>query len=154
MKNKTLPISVLTSNQTQTFTKSFDGCRLDVSIRFDDRCKNKHNSFSITSDFYKGLRLESCGCQHDLVSKHFPELRKYIKWHLTSTDGPLHYIANTMYFVKLGQFENARNCAVMPNAHDSFFTQDTKALKEALTLRLPALMEEFKTDMIELGFTY
>ena len=26
-----------------------------------------------------------------------PELAPYIKWHLVSSDGPLHYIANTVY---------------------------------------------------------
>lgn len=156
MKTKTLPISVLTPKQVKTFTKSFDGYRLDVSVRFDDSCKNGHNSFGITSDLYKGTRLDSCGCQHELVSKHFPELRKYIKWHLTSTDGPMHYIANTMYFIELGNFESARKCAVMPYTPDSFFTQSKskKAMEKTLLKRLPALMEEFKADMIELGFTY
>lgn len=153
MKTKTLPISVLTLKQVKTFTKSFDGYKLNVYVRFDDSCKNGHNSFSITSDLYKGNRLESYGCQHELVSKHFPELRKYIKWHLTSTDGPLHYIANTMYFVELGQFESARISAVMPNCPDSFFSSK-KSLKKALSVRLPELMIEFKKDMEELDFIY
>jgi hypothetical protein len=37
------------------------------------------------------------GCCHDEVAKHFPELAPFIKWHLTSSDGPMHYIANTVY---------------------------------------------------------
>jgi hypothetical protein len=37
------------------------------------------------------------GCIHEDIAKHFPELMPYIKWHLTSTDGPMHYLANTLY---------------------------------------------------------
>jgi hypothetical protein len=34
---------------------------------------------------------------HDEVVKHFPELAPFIKWHLCSSDGPMHYVANTLY---------------------------------------------------------
>ncbi len=37
------------------------------------------------------------GCIHDEIAKHFPELFPLIKWHLCSTDGPMHYEANTIY---------------------------------------------------------
>lgn len=37
------------------------------------------------------------GCCHDEVAKHFPELAPLIKWHLCSSDGPMHYLANTVY---------------------------------------------------------
>lgn len=34
---------------------------------------------------------------HDEIREHFPELAPFIKWHLMSTDEPLHYVANTVY---------------------------------------------------------
>ena len=34
---------------------------------------------------------------HDEIIKVFPELVSLIKWHLCSTDEPLHYVANTVY---------------------------------------------------------
>jgi hypothetical protein len=85
-----------------------------VEIRYDDECGNGHNSFAITADLYdrkdripgeshvtlsdKSVRyLGSCGCMHEGIEKHFPELKKYIKWHLTGSDGPMHYIPNTVY---------------------------------------------------------
>jgi hypothetical protein len=154
MKNKALPKSTLTSKQTKFLKKTIGLNRLEVTIRFDDECKNGHNSFAVTGDYYRGSKLEYCGMLHDLVHKHFPELRKYLKWHLTSTDGPMHYVANTLYWVEQGNFEYARNTAVMPNAPDAFFTQDKELLKKALALRLPGLMIEFKEDMEELGFVY
>lgn len=73
--------------------------KIRVQIRFDDNCKNGHNSFSVTGDIYRpGARdVDACGCLHDEIAKHFPELAHLIKWHLVSTDGPMHYIANATY---------------------------------------------------------
>jgi len=70
-----------------------------AKVRHDDQCGNGHNTFSITAHIsYPGARdWIAGGCIHDEVVKHFPELRPYLKWHLCSTDGPLHYIANTVY---------------------------------------------------------
>lgn len=34
---------------------------------------------------------------HEEVAKHFPELAPFIKWHLTSSDGPMHYLGNVTY---------------------------------------------------------
>jgi len=38
------------------------------------------------------------GCLHEEISKHFPELIPYIRWHLTGWDGPMHYAANAAYW--------------------------------------------------------
>jgi hypothetical protein len=75
---------------------------MHVTVRFDDECKNGHMSFSITAEVYTNESLRrrdcaACGCMHEEIERVFPELAPLIKWHLTSTDGPLHYIANTVY---------------------------------------------------------
>jgi len=100
--------SVLVKNQEKTFVKSFnedgDNKKITVTIRFDDRCGNGKNSFSITGEIYNfSLRsrdkVESCGCIHDDIEKHFPELKEYIPFHLMSAnEGPMHYVANALYF--------------------------------------------------------
>ncbi len=90
-----------------------DPVALVAHVRHDDSCKNGHNSFAITCDVYeahrmqdvptvqhsggKKLWLSGCGCQHELVREFFPELAHLLKWHLSSTDGPMHYVANTVY---------------------------------------------------------
>lgn len=97
--------SVLTKHQQKVFTKEYteNGTRYRITakIRHDDSCGNGHNTFSVTGDIdeFRGgyFREYSGGCIHDDISKHFPELRKFIKWHLMSTDEPLHYVANTTY---------------------------------------------------------
>jgi hypothetical protein len=75
------------------------GAVIVAEMRFDDDCGNGHNSFAITAEIFRpGARdCEACGCLHDEVAEYFPELAPLIKWHLTSSDGPLHYIANTVY---------------------------------------------------------
>ncbi len=74
------------------------GTRIKVYLRFDDHCKNGHSSFAITAILYdnKGNDVGG-GCCHDDIVKAFPEFAHLIKWHLVSTDGPMHYIANTVY---------------------------------------------------------
>jgi hypothetical protein len=70
--------------------------------------------FSITGEIYSAARvrgekkvsfdgqnwwMHSCGCQHEMIAKTFPELAPFIKWHLSAADGPMqmHYVANAVY---------------------------------------------------------
>lgn len=111
-----MSVSILTKKQTKTFRKDYteDGkpCVIIAEVRYDDECGNGHNSFGITGTLYDSYRcpgestvqssgktLYCCGggCIHDEIAKHFPHLKPFIKWHLTSSDGPMHYIANTVY---------------------------------------------------------
>jgi hypothetical protein len=76
-----------------------NGAMLTVCLRFDDGCRNRHQSFAITSNIKlpKAHDIEAGGCLHDEIAKVFPELAPLIKWHLFDTTGPMHYIANTVY---------------------------------------------------------
>lgn len=69
-------------------------------LRFDDDCGNGHNTFSITMDSLAQHAGAFGGCMHDEIAQVFPEYAHLIKWHLMSTDGPMHYIANTLYHAK------------------------------------------------------
>lgn len=98
--------SVLAS---QTFTSETRPCpsygehaTIRADVRFDDECRNGHNTFAVTGTIrdprYRGSRGELAGgCVHEEIAKAFPELAPLIRWHLTSSDGPMHYIANTIY---------------------------------------------------------
>ena len=70
---------------------------LSVELRFDDSRHNGHETFSITGEVRSPARWEAGGCTHEAIAEVFPELEPLIKWHLTSTDGPMHYVANTCY---------------------------------------------------------
>jgi hypothetical protein len=71
--------------------------RITAELRFDDECKNGHETFAVTADIREDGREYAGGCCHDEIAKHFPEWAPLIKWHLCSTDGPMHYLANTTY---------------------------------------------------------
>ncbi len=109
----TLPVSVLTKSQKKRLRAEYPGGVIIAEVRHDDERGNGHNTFSITAEIYgpdripgetttqhsngKTMWLHSGGCCHDEVAKHFPKLAPLLKWHLTSTDGPMHYLANTIY---------------------------------------------------------
>jgi len=81
------------SNQTiiasRFFIKGGVEYQITVQMRFDDQCKNGHSSFAITG------WLDDCSdCIHDEIAAHFPELAPLIKWHLMSTNGPMHLAGN------------------------------------------------------------
>lgn len=105
-----LPKSILTKRQVQKHVKHVmeDGKQhtLFIDIRYDDSCGNGHNSFAITGSFYRGKydidpkserNLITCGAIHDTIEQHAPEYAPFIKWHLTSSDGPMYYVENTVY---------------------------------------------------------
>ena len=191
--------------------------RLTVKLRFDDEYRNGHETFAITGTL-RNTRLVgdrgiiSCGCLHDEIAQHVPKLAHLIKWHLTSINGPMHYLANTIYHAgdhdhnglragerrqirngKTGQLAwkledvpakyldsneppppvtlnyvpweivgegkvrdlaAARRAAVWPDAPDEILMSEPEVLKAALEERLPALMVEFKRDMLACGFLW
>ena len=89
--------------QTISASRTIGAEKVTVELRFDDKCKNGHESFAITGRIYeirKGRTVKepaACGCIHEEIVRVFPELASLIKWHLVSTDGPMHYLANTLY---------------------------------------------------------
>ena len=151
--------SKLTRNQKKTFGPRFiAGWGKDASItarvRFDDECKNGHNTFSITADITTPTSrrrndIEGGGCLHEEVARVFPKLAPFIKWHLCSTDGPMYYVANTIYWAKAGNLENARNTAVWPDA-----TLEQLQDANQLDARLPQLLADFRHDIESLGFEW
>lgn len=76
--------------------------QMNVEIRFDDECKNGHQTFAITASVYtaesRRMRdIAAGGCMHEEIANVFPELAPLIRWHLMSTDSPMHYVANAVY---------------------------------------------------------
>lgn len=153
-----VPETKLTSEQSKVIVKNFEenGNRytLKIKIRFDDSCRNGHNSFAITADLMENSKEHSCGCLHDEIVKHAPELGKYIKWHLCSSNGPMYYLANTTFHVQDGKIDHARSSAIWQDAKDEDFRCTKEELELKLLARLPKLMTDFKSAIEELGFIY
>jgi hypothetical protein len=159
----TLPASVLTKKQTKDtdwkqFTETGIKHRIRAFVRYDDECGNGHNTFAITGQIQEihGSRWvdSSFGMLHDEIGKRFPQIALLLKWHLCSSDGPMHYIANTLYHIKQGNLDYARSSAVWPEAADADLLDDIGNVKARLAERLPALMQEFKAAVESLGLVY
>lgn len=102
--------STRTFNQRKHWRKSInyhgEDAVIAVTARYDDDCRNGHNTFSLTADVRATDRRRNPsdggwiagGCLHEEIAKHFPGLAPLIKWHLCSSDGPMHYLANAVYF--------------------------------------------------------
>lgn len=147
--------TILTYRQRKEFLAHFkygdQWVTLRATVRHDDTCRNGYNTFSITGEIPE---LEMGGCLHKEIAEHLPALAPFIKWHLTSTDGPMHYVANTVYHVKERNLDYARSTAVWPEATDDDLLCTEPELTAKLNARLPALMEKFKEAVESLGFTY
>ena len=167
----------------KVYTENGETYRIIANVRHDDDCGNGHNTFSVTGEIVRkqGSRWveDSCGCLHDEVARHFPEIAHLIKWHLCSTGGPLHYVANTVYLagdrdhnglkagetrgmvkrerVRVGegkerQLEAARSSAVWPDATAEELT--APGLTERLEERLAALLADFRADVEAFGLSW
>ncbi len=175
--------TTLTKRQTKKFRKDFmengEPVTLIAEVRYDDDCGNGHNTFAITGERYEKHRhsgepstkhnsgatlwLCSCGCLHDDIAERFPELATLIKWHLCSSDGPMHYVANSQYWAGQSGYcnggpndppnlEHFRSTAIWPEATEGDMKRKDLAL--ILESRLEALMADFRAAVESLGFTY
>lgn len=125
---------------------------------------NEYPYFSITGDITtKNDVYVSSGQITDEIYQYIPELRPYMKWHLTSTQQPMHYIGNASYWamftepwvpretplekrieylhkaIVYGALESDKN--VVPEELGD------KELVKWLNWRLPNLMNAFNEDM-------
>lgn len=141
--------TVLTKNQTKVIGKTvynsklypeFNGKYLKINIRYDDECGNGHNSFAITGEC--GGRNGIGGCIHDFIIEQAPELEKYIKWHLTSSDGPMHYVANSMYHAR----EIKKNTVI--RSYDECLQFNNFPFTYTLPKRLKAFIETYEGETI------
>jgi hypothetical protein len=131
---------------------------ITVELRYDDSCKNSHNTFSIIGTISGSICW--AGAIHKEIAQFFPSIKPYLKWHLCSSIGPMHYIENTLYFVENKEtgiclkerLNLARRCAIWPEATDEELLSPD--LRSKLEARLPALLEDFASATESLGFTY
>lgn len=119
--------------------------------------------FSVTMDTYRqagnGRWMEdNFGCQHDEVRRLFPPLAPYLRWHLVSTAGPIHYAANAAFWAGLGRnyppnrehFDSTTLWGALPGdgpLHPMDAGIGGLELNVILAARLPALLALFRADM-------
>lgn len=158
---------------TKTFRKNLsNGDVLIAKAQIEDL--GQHPYFSITGELYDRDRnngdecvlnanekrrwLGSCGQLPDEIQTNIPALAPYLRWHLTSTDGPMHYLANAHYHAGFCEgMEDSRNIeylksTIVYGALESDNAVSLETLNESqldafLVERFPALMLKFQSDM-------
>ena len=78
-----------------------------ISIRLNDECKNGHEDFTMTADFweFKNVRTDRTliagGCCHEEILKIRPDLKIFADLHLNDFRGyPMYYIENGFYHLE------------------------------------------------------
>lgn len=155
--------SILQKSQYKKFTKKIvyqnKNCIMSVVLRYDDRCNNGYNTFSITGSIkggqhrHYGYEIETGGCIHEQIAKFFPEFKHLIKYHLMSSKGPLHYIANTIYLFNKGEIELAKTSAIW-GITPLDTNIDLLANEQFLKNRLPYIIKNFKKDIEKIDFVF
>lgn len=130
---------------------------------------NSHPHFSITGNIDKRNKVGewikySCGCIHDEIALHFPELKPLIRFHLWDDNGlSTHYVANAIYWWEYWQglskwkpektkeeyFEIfCDHIALFP---DEVVPVTREEIKPWLESRIPRIQELFNKTMNEFG---
>ena len=149
--------TILYDKRTRTDVHDLpNGKVLVVKLRYDDDCKNGHNTFSITGTLWKGRGSyeanqcdrryegghECSGCIYDEIMHYKGKTYGHlIRWHLVSDDGPMHYVENTLYHLgyKTGpdswyggdhkpNIEYARSSACWPDMPESYVCDPDKRM--------------------------
>jgi hypothetical protein len=84
--------------------------KVNIEIRLDDECKNGHEDFAITGDFWDKDNFTRepniGGCCHEEIVKLYPEFQIFVDLHLNSAKGvPMFAIANGVYYLQEGKFD-------------------------------------------------
>ena len=102
-------------NETVRYTEGRKRYTIKVEYGFNlpfARRSNQAPRFTVTAELTSG-REWSGGCLHDEVRTRFPHLTPFIRWHLSSTSEPMHYVANGVYWYLMahgrGRWENTSN---------------------------------------------
>lgn len=101
-----MKVRTLTWLSSKVFEDDGDTFKIEMAAQLHDTCKNTCCSFSIGGKVYKikpngQMIFIKCGCIHDDIALHFPELRKFLPLHMCNYLGqPLYPIENGQYLVK------------------------------------------------------
>lgn len=85
--------------------KVYDGGRQRIRAEYGLHVIGPQAAYvTVTGEIYDNFlgrwRESRGGMLHTEVVKHFPELAPLIPFHLSSEDGPMHYVANAIYWAE------------------------------------------------------
>lgn len=137
----------------KVFTKTVGNKQ--YSAIFEIQSGNKFSYFSANGEERENGRLESCGMMHDMIKEQFPELAKYLPFHLCDDNGiPVYYYENSLYHLSQGNFSGFESCSlwgVLPCDKTLNYQLNTQ---KVMDYRLPLLQLAYKQTMAELFEDY
>lgn len=129
---------------SRIFTQYGRKYEIFVNLKFDDDCHNGHEDFSITGEIMdQHGECVSGGCIHDEIAEHFPKFRNLFQWHLVSTDGPMHYLANAVFLA--GDRDCFGQCGIR-FGNSPITLQLRKSFAEWLAAHFGAKLEPFRVE--------
>lgn len=113
-------MSATTNNFRVSISKNDGKANYKISIRLNDECRNGHEDFAITADFWTvgksriDRNLERGGCCHDEILKVRPDLKPFVDLHLCDWQGaPMYPKADGFHNLKrypMAEFCEYFNC--------------------------------------------
>jgi hypothetical protein len=129
-------------------------CR--IKIRLNDECKNGHEDFAITGDFWTpgkariDKNYECGGCCHDEILALRPDLKPFVDLHLSDWEGrPMHGFANGFYHLKNDKIDYViSGLRLKPGEIDKIKHAETETHFAVLCMEL-GLPERWKIEALE-----
>lgn len=146
--------SKLIRRQEETFVGKWKTEKITVRCRWDDCCGNGYNSLAVTGET---KYLGGCLRSEILEAKGIPvEIKALVPFHGCDPKGPLYYIVNTIYHVKNGNLDYARNTAVgnWPEEHPLWISDADLGNVDALEARRPLLVAELRKRLEAAGLQW
>lgn len=136
-------------SQTRPIAGYGTGGVMQVKIGFDDDCGNGHNTFSITADVYtiesrRRNDIAAGGCMHEEIAKIFPELAHLLQWHLWSTDGGMHYVANAAFHASNRDCWGTLKGEPRPGSFETFVRFSDVPILHKLNPAFAKFLQEFR----------
>ena len=140
---------------SKEFSKVVDGRKIKVQAQIAYIQGNSSPHFSITGQSGDvGAKYDTFGCIHDEIESAFPELAKYIAFHLCDNEGtPMYYYENSLYHLKTGNWDGFKSCSNY-GLLESDYNFQVENLGEYgymfLNSRLADIQREYRSAMTEL----
>ena len=99
--------SKLVYSKENYYTENGEEYKIKTTVSLGDDCHNNICEWSITADIrwkneYGIYKEYMCGCCHDEIIRHCPELAKFIPMHVCNHYGaPMYPVGNGIYHTKM-----------------------------------------------------
>lgn len=153
--------------EPKQFTEDSTAYSMTVTLSWADTYHEGSNSFSVESELRKEGKTINCGCLHNEIEFHFPELQYLLKWHGISSSLSNSNIRNDTeeggyikYFTRTAESGEyrviSRQLLEYVKANQGQFNASGEVLSDENLLRIsaPVFMKIMQKDLEAVGLTW